>query len=83
MSLEGTTMKSKFVEEVRTVNINEVINGSLSNNAYMSVKPWNGGSAIDLVIGAKWENSVACAFSKNHLQELINVLTEIHAVMKD
>ena len=66
-------------ETITKKTINTVIDGDTLNFAYMSVVP--DGDILDLVIGAKYEDRVACAFSKNSLAELIRVLQDIHEAM--
>ena len=70
-----------FVEKITTTKIIKVIDGSLPNFAGITVVPKDNDTSINLVIGAEWEDSCACAFSKKHLGELIEVLKAIHNAM--
>jgi hypothetical protein len=83
-SKDTTTMTtSKFTETVTTTKttIKGVIDGSLSNGAYISIDPI--GHTINLVVGAKYCNQCASLFDKPSLQELINELQAVHDVMEE
>ena len=71
---------SKFVETVMKKTLVDVIDGDGPNNTFMSLK--QSGKAINLVIGARYEDRWASWLGKESLQELINVLQEIHDAME-
>lgn len=70
---------SKFVETVTTKTLVDVIDGDGPNDTYMSLEQI--GSAINLVIGARYSDRCASWFEKKGLQELIDTLQEIHDAM--
>lgn len=76
-----TKQMTEFVttETITKKTINTVIDGGTPNFAYMSVVP--DGDTLYLVIGANYEDRVACHFSKKSLADLINVLQDIHEAM--
>jgi len=80
MSKWTSTKTEVVTKEVKTIN--KVVDGSLSNQAYVSIVPdWSG--LVNIVVGAEYEDRLACSFSKKSLKELINVLTEVHDAMED
>ena len=70
---------SKFVKEVVTRKVVQVIDGCGPDVIYMSVVP--NGSTINLVIGAMWEDACASSLSKVGLGQLIEELKLIHGAM--
>jgi hypothetical protein len=74
-------MTAKFV--VTAPTINNVIDGYGPDFSRMSVVPHPDKRAIDLVIGTKYEHADACGLSKEGLNELIDILTDIHEAMVD
>ena len=74
---------SRFTETVTTTKttIKEVINGSLSNAAYMSVNPTSF-KGVTVVVGATYEDRYCASFDKSSLQELINELQAVHDAME-
>ena len=85
-SKETTAMTaSKFTETVTTTKttIKEVINGRLSNNAYISIDPYDYNDRVRVVVGARYEGRDCASFDKPFLLELINELQAVHDVMED
>jgi hypothetical protein len=74
---------SKFTETFTTTKttIKEVIDGSLSNDAYISVNPISS-RCVTVVVGATYEDRYCASFSKSPLQELINELQAVHDAME-
>jgi hypothetical protein len=73
----------KFVEQVTTTKLCEVIDGMGPGGTYMSVKPYTEGDAIRLVIGAQWKDECASSLSKDGLGQLICTLQDIHKAMSN
>ena len=82
-----TTCKTEFTElkEVTTIERRpvEIINGKLSNCAYISVLPQDSGRTVDIVIGANRYHRCASNFTKAEIGELIAVLEDIRDALKD
>jgi hypothetical protein len=76
---------SKFTETVTTTKttIKEVIDGSLSNDAYISVNPNHHNDRVKVVVGARYEDRYCASFDKPSLQDLIDELQAVHDVMED
>ena len=75
------TTAHTITQVVRTIKT--VVNGNGPDNAYITVRPRQGGRSISLVIGAMDENASADKFSKAGVAELIEILKEIHEAMAD
>lgn len=73
-------MSNQFVTTKRVVN--KVIDGLGPVRANMSVVPVRMGS-INLVIGATYEDRCACAFNKDGIKELIDILSEILKALEE
>jgi hypothetical protein len=73
-------MPNQFVVKKKTVAT--VINGSGPQYADMSVLPDKMGG-IYLVIGARYDDRRACAFSKDGIKELIDTLSEILEALEE
>jgi hypothetical protein len=76
---------SKFTETVTTTKttVKEVTNGSLSNDACMSVARASRKGKVLVVVGARYEDRYCATFSKKPLQELINELQAVHDAMEE
>mgnify|MGYP003626903443 FL=1 len=74
---------SKFTETVTTTKttVKEVINGRLSNNAYISINPNHANDAVKVVVGASYADRYCASFDKPFLLELINELQAVHDAM--
>ena len=73
---------SKFVKTVTNKEVKTVYDGDGPDLSYISVVPKREGRAIDLVIGAMWEDRCASSFNKESLSRLIDILAEIRDAMK-
>lgn len=73
-------MPNKFVVTKKAVV--RVIDGSGPQCANMSVVP-DRMDGIHLVIGARYDDRCACAFSKDGIKELIDTLSEILEALED
>ncbi len=73
-------MFSQFVVKKKTVV--KVIDGSGPQCANMSVVP-DRMDGIYLVIGARYVDRCACAFSKDGIKELIDTLSEILEALEE
>ena len=72
---------STFVEDVTTQKIVSKTNVYLLNGAVMSVV-YTGRGAVEIVIGATWNNRESFYFSEANLQKLIDELTAIKGAMQ-
>ena len=70
---------SKFVEEVTTYKIKDVVDGYGPDYCLMSVV--SGHCVIDLVIGAQYRNKCAASLSKEGVGQLISILQDIEKAM--
>lgn len=66
-----------FVKKETKTTIIKTKNKSGPDGALISIIPYGDNEAINLVIGAKYENASAPAFSKEGLEELILILKEV------
>lgn len=73
-------MSDQFVVKKKTVV--KVIDGIGPGYADMSVVPDRMGG-IRLVIGARYDDDYAAAFSKDGIKELIDILSEILEALED
>ncbi len=74
---------SVLYEEVKFRKLKEVVDGSLSNYALISLVPSEDMREINLVVGTKYQYRCSNYFGKRHLQELIEKLQVVHSLMKD
>ncbi len=76
-------MTSKFIETkmIETKTIKHVENGYGPCGSLMSVIPH--GTMVSLVIGASYVNSCASFLNKEGVEELIDILRDIHSAMQD
>ena len=64
-------------------NINIVTNGAGPDNCFMSVLPNADNTAVDIVVGAPWDDRCASAFTKKALVELAAMIMTIAVNMGD
>jgi hypothetical protein len=79
-AIKERTMPNKFVVTKKAVV--KVIDGNGPQCANMSVVPDKMGG-VYLVIGAKYDDRCAAAFSKDGIKELIDTLTEILEALEE
>ena len=75
--------KEKKLTETTTVTetkIKEVLDGQLSNGAFISTKLWPKGE-IELVVGARYSDAYGSFFNKESLTELIEELTAVRDLL--
>ena len=89
LDTKGYTLKQKNVnkekemkltETVTETKIKKVLDGELSNGAYISTGVWEEGE-IKLVVGAKYSDAYCCYFNKESLTELIEELTAVRDLL--
>jgi hypothetical protein len=75
-------MTTEFVNHRGGRCINTVRDGFGPMFNYMSVVPREGNTSIHLVFGASFMDRCASALTKQGLEELIDILKDIHSVME-
>ncbi len=77
-------MYSFVTTETKVVKtLNKVIDGDGPSGLDMSIVPSLSGRLVEIVIGARYRDARCCHASKQTIEELINLLKDIHDAMED